>query len=51
MAGRRGTTDPSGIGLFPDWGWAWTLNRRIMYNRSSVDIHGRSRDAARPVIS
>ncbi len=51
MAQRRGVTDPSGIGLFPEWGWAWPLNRRIMYNRASVDIEGEPWDAGRPVIS
>jgi len=51
MAARRGTTDPSGIGLFPNWGWAWPVNRRIMYNRASVDLDGRPWDTDHPVIS
>jgi len=51
MAARRGTTDPSGIGLFPNWGWAWPLNRRIMYNRASVDLDGKPWDGTHPVIS
>ena len=51
MAARRGTIDPSGIGLFPGWGWAWPLNRRIMYNRASVDLDGKPWDDAHPVIS
>jgi len=25
----------------PDWGWAWPLNRRILYNRASADPSGR----------
>ena len=50
MAQRRGTIDPSSIGLFPEWGWAWPLNRRIMYNRASVDLDGKPWDAERPVI-
>ncbi len=25
----------------PDWGWAWPLNRRILYNRASADPQGR----------
>ena len=25
----------------PDWGWAWPLNRRILYNRASADPDGR----------
>ena len=51
MAARRTTTDVSGIGLFSDWGWAWPLNRRIMYNRASVDLNGKPWDAQHPVIS
>lgn len=51
MSQRRGTSDPSGIGLFPDWGWSWPTNRRIMYNRASVDLDGKPWDTGRPVIS
>jgi formate dehydrogenase major subunit len=25
----------------PEWGWAWPLNRRILYNRASADPEGR----------
>ncbi len=25
----------------PDWGWAWPMNRRIIYNRASADPGGR----------
>ncbi len=25
----------------PDWGWAWPLNRRILYNRAAADPGGR----------
>lgn len=25
----------------PDWGWAWPLNRRILYNRASADPQGK----------
>jgi formate dehydrogenase major subunit len=25
----------------PEWGWAWPMNRRIMYNRASADPEGR----------
>ncbi len=50
-AKKRDTTDPSGIGLFPNWGWAWPLNRRIMYNRASVDVDGNPWDTEHPVIS
>ena len=51
MMARRDATDHSHIGLFSNWGKAWPLNRRIMYNRASVDLAGESWDRARPVIS
>ena len=25
----------------PDWGWAWPMNRRVLYNRASADPDGR----------
>ena len=36
----RKKEDPSGLGLFPEWGWAWPMNRRIVYNRCSVQPDG-----------
>ncbi|MDG6996357.1 MAG: formate dehydrogenase-N subunit alpha [Nitrososphaerota archaeon] len=43
-------TDPSGLGLYPNWSYAWPLNRRIMYNRASCDLQGNPRDPKRAVI-
>jgi len=28
------------IGLYSKWAWCWPLNRRIIYNRASVDLDG-----------
>lgn len=50
MAARRGKADPTGRGLFPEWGWSWPLNRRILYNRASVDLEGNPWDSERAVI-
>ena len=38
----RDNTDyhPAGIGLYSKWAWCWPLNRRIIYNRASVDLDG-----------
>jgi formate dehydrogenase major subunit len=38
----RDNTDyhPAGIGLFAKWAWCWPVNRRIIYNRASVDLDG-----------
>jgi formate dehydrogenase major subunit len=50
MMARRGKDDPTGLGLFPGWAWAWPVNRRIIYNRASVDPQGRPWDPKRAVI-
>jgi formate dehydrogenase major subunit len=47
---RRKKDDPTGLGLFPQWSWAWPVNRRIIYNRASVDLNGQPWDPKRPVI-
>jgi formate dehydrogenase major subunit len=44
---RRGSDDPSGLGLFPTWGWSWPANRRVLYNRASCDPAGKPWDATR----
>jgi formate dehydrogenase major subunit len=51
MMVRCGLKDPTGLGLYPQWSWSWPLNRRILYNRASVDLLGRPWDNERPVIS
>ena len=38
------------IGLNPDWSWAWPVNRRIIYNRASVDPNGNPYNPKLPVI-
>jgi len=50
MAARRGTEDKSGIGLYSEWSWCWPVNRRIIYNRASVDRKGQPWDKEHPVI-
>ena len=35
---RRGTEDPSGLGIYPNWAWSWPMNRRVLYNRASCDV-------------
>jgi formate dehydrogenase major subunit len=44
---RRGTEDPSGLGIFPNWGYSWPANRRVMYNRASCDMSGKPWDPER----
>lgn len=49
---RRGTVDahPKQIGLYSNWSWCWPLNRRIIYNRASVNLDGVPWDGEHPVI-
>ena len=44
---RRGTEDPSGLGIYPNWGYSWPANRRVMYNRASCDPSGKPWDSER----
>jgi len=44
---RRGTEDPSGLGIYPNWAWSWPVNRRVLYNRASCDPEGKPWDAER----
>ncbi len=38
---RRGSKDVGGkVGLYPGWAWSWPMNRRIIYNRASVNRNG-----------
>ena len=47
LLARRGTEDPSGLGIYPNWGWSWPMNRRVMYNRASCDLDGKPWDPSR----
>jgi formate dehydrogenase major subunit len=50
LIARRKKDDPTGLGLYPEWGWAWPVNRRIIYNRASVDKNGQPFDPSRPLL-
>src|SRR5579872_5018349 len=47
LMARRGTEDPSGLGIYPNWAFSWPANRRVMYNRASCDLDGKPWDTAR----
>jgi formate dehydrogenase-N alpha subunit len=47
---RRDNADPSGLGNHLGWSWAWPLNRRILYNRASMDRNGKPWDPHRHMI-
>jgi formate dehydrogenase major subunit len=47
---RDKTPGPFDVGLYPNWAWCWPVNRRIIYNRASVDLNGVPWDKEKPVI-
>jgi len=54
MAARRDPTqtpEQANIGLYPNWSWCWPVNRRIIYNRASVDLDGNPFNPDKPVIN
>jgi formate dehydrogenase major subunit len=50
MMARRETADPSGLGLYPGWGFAWPANRRVLYNRASCDPSGKPWNPRRKLV-
>ena len=46
----RGKEDPTGLGLFPNWSFAWPVNRRILYNRASCDVNGKPYNPKRKLL-
>jgi formate dehydrogenase major subunit len=41
LSQRRDNSDPSGLGVYGNWGFSWPANRRIQYNRASADPQGK----------
>ncbi len=48
---RRDNSDPDDTGAYPNWTFAWPLNRRILYNRASADVQGKPWDPTRKLIA
>lgn len=48
---RRDNADPDDTGAYPNWSFAWPLNRRILYNRASADRQGNPWDPSRKLIA
>ncbi len=38
---KEQTPAQANVGLFPNWSWSWPVNRRVIYNRASVDQTGK----------
>ena len=47
---RRDNSDPTGIGNTINWAWAWPANRRVLYNRASADLKGKSFNPKRRLV-
>jgi formate dehydrogenase major subunit len=47
---KRGKEDPTGLGLYPNWSYAWPVNRRIIYNRASCDLNGKPYNSKRKLL-
>jgi len=47
---RHDNSDPSGLGLYSNWTFAWPGNIRVLYNRGSADINGNPRDKDRALV-
>jgi len=45
------TPEQARVGLFPNWTWNWPLNRRVMYNRASVDKTGQPYAPQKPILA
>lgn len=50
MMARRDNSDPSGMGVHPNWAFTWPANRRVLYNRASCDLDGKPWDPSRVLI-
>jgi len=51
LSARRDTSDPSGLGVYQNWGYAWPANRRILYNRAAASPEGKPWDPTRRQIA
>lgn len=47
---RHDNADPSGLGIHPNWTYAWPNNTRVLWNRGSVDKNGKPRDKDRALV-
>ena len=43
-------TDPGNLGLYPNFGWTWPNNMRVLYNRASCDRHGKPYPGSKPIV-
>ena len=51
LAERHDNSDPSGLLIYPNWTYAWPVNRHVIYNRCAADEHGQPWDPDRALVS
>jgi len=39
------------LGMYHNWSWCWLVNRRVLYNRASVDLNGQPFAPDKPIIT
>jgi formate dehydrogenase major subunit len=47
---RDNKTDPSGLGMYPNFAWTWPGNMKVLYNRASCDENGVPFDKDRAIV-
>lgn len=47
---RQDNSDPSGLGIHPNWTFAWPGNTRVLWNRGSVNKNGQPLDKDRALV-
>jgi len=43
-------TDPGNLGIYPNFGWTWPNNMRVLYNRASCDRDGKPYPGSKPIV-
>lgn len=47
---RQDNSDPSGLGIHPNWTFAWPGNTRVLWNRASANKNGQPIDKDHPLV-
>ena len=47
---RDSRSDPGGLGIYPNFGWTWPNNMRVLYNRASCDRHGKPYPGSKAIV-
>jgi formate dehydrogenase major subunit len=47
---RDSRTDPGSLGIYPNFGWTWPNNMRVLYNRASCDRNGKPYPGSKAIV-